>query len=593
MIDGIIKHIGGGTGNYSQYRNSFNTRKNISSPFEINLSGNYSPDSRSGSITAEIIATGTPPANLRLRYAAVETDIEYAWSGEDSLFFVERLMFPSATGISISMSQGDTIYDTQGFTFDPSWNFVNMYIAVFIQNETTKEIQQAAKWTIPVNIPAISYKGNYIDDSSGDNDGRADPGETVDMIVSLYNNPPPFQPATNVSVTISTDDSDITINTGTVSFPDIPSDSTVNNASDPFNFSVSPSASVHRAKFIIDISAQPNNYTRTDSFYLMIGRPDIIFIDNDGGESVGDVENYFYTAIDDIGGLLYDVATDSSIEMNYLDEYSVVVWFTGELRSNTVSTSAQTLLGNYLDGGGNLFITGQDVGYEIGSTTFFSDYLHSVFVSDNANYHYVLGVDGDPIGNGLAFIISGGGGANNQGSPDVVSKMADSDTIFTYAGVIGPCAVRYSSGIFKSVYFSYGFEAIGSASNREEVLRRILQWFGFLPGVEEEFVSSTPQKPFIKISPNPFREWVEIKLQIPEVGRQNSEVRKQMSLEIYNVSGRLIKSFQLPTAYSLLPTVFKWDGRDREGEVLPSGIYFCTLKSGKTTLDMKRIIMVK
>ncbi|MCK4575547.1 hypothetical protein KAU34_03990, partial [candidate division WOR-3 bacterium] len=104
-------------------------------------------------------------------------------------------MFPSGTGVPISLSQGDTIYDTQGFTFDPSWNFVNMYIAVFIQNDTGKEVQQAAKWTIPVDVPAISYKGNYIDDSSGDNDGRADPGETVDMIISLYNNPPPFQPA--------------------------------------------------------------------------------------------------------------------------------------------------------------------------------------------------------------------------------------------------------------------------------------------------------------------------------------------------------------------------------------------------------------
>jgi len=584
VIDGIIKHIGGGTGNYSQYRNSFNTRKNISSPFEINLSGNYSPDSRSGSITAEIIATGIPPSNLYLRYAAIETDIEYAWSGEDSLFFVERLMFPSATGISISMSQGETIYDTQGFTFDPSWNFVNMYIAVFIQNETTKEIQQAAKWTIPVDVPAISYKGNYIDDSSGDNDGRADPGETVDMIVSLYNNPPPFQPATNVSATISTDDPDITINNGTASFPDIPPDNTVTNVLDPYNFSVSSSASVHRAKFIIDISAQPNNYTRTDSFYLMIGRPDIICIDNDGGDAIGNIENYFYIALDNIA-LLYDMATDSSIEMQYLDQYSVAVWFTGELRTHTVSPASQTLLANYLDGGGNLFITGQDIGYDIGSTAFYTNYLHAVFTSDDANYYYVLGVDGDPIGNGLSFIISGGGGANNQGSPDVVSKTADADTVFEYAGTIGPCAVRYS-GTYKTVYFSYGFEAIGNEPDRIEVLTRILQWFGLPPGIEESPVSSTPQKPYIKISPNPFTSVVSVKY-------SGISERHNVSLKIYDMSGRLVKDFSLPTANSLLPTKVTWDGRDREGKVLPSGIYFCKVKSGKTTLKTEKIIMVK
>ncbi|TES90460.1 MAG: hypothetical protein E3J87_10020, partial [Candidatus Cloacimonadota bacterium] len=352
-------------------------------------------------------------------------------------------MFPSATGVSISMSLGDTLYDNQVFTLDPSWDFTNIYIAVFIQRNTNKEVQQAAKWKIPVNIPAISYMGNYIDDSSGDNDGRADPGETVDMIVSLHNAAPPFQPATNVSGTISTSDPDITINTANVSFPDIPNDSTVNNSADPFNFSVSASASVHKSEFILDITAQPNNYSRTDTFELMIGRPDIIFIDNDGGDAYGNVESYFAATIESLG-IIYDMASDSAIEMQFLDEYAVIVWFTGSLDNNTVTSANQTLLVNYLDGGGKLFITGQDIGHDIGGTAFYANYLHSIFVTDDVNYYGILGVSGDPIGGGLTLTITGGGGANNQSSPSAISKTSDADSVFAYPGAVGPCAVRYS-----------------------------------------------------------------------------------------------------------------------------------------------------
>jgi hypothetical protein len=578
-VDGIYEFVGGGSSNYGQYRNAFNIRKNVSSPFVINLDGDYSPQTHSGHITAEIIAESSPPSNLRLRYAIVETDIEYAWSGEDSLYFVERDMFPSATGVSISMAQGDTLYDTQNYSFDPDWNFINSYIAVFIQCETNKEVQQAAQWSIPINVPNISIVDKLVDDSSGDNDGRADPGETVDLIISLYNSPP-FMPATNVSATLSSSDPDISITHGTVNFPDIPVDSTVTNASDPFVFSVDAGASVHRAEFILDVSAQPNNYNDSDTFELMIGRPGMILIDNDGGESAGNVEDYFYVAIDDIGGLLYDFATDSAVEMNHLDEYDVVIWFTGNLRSNTVSSSAQTLLANYLDGGGKLFITGQDIGYDIGGSSFYSDYLRAVYTLDDANYWYLLGVAGDPIGDGFGFLISGGGGANNQGSPDVISKMADSDSVFEYAGAIGPCAVRYNSGTFKTVYFSFGFEAIQNSTLREDVMRRVLQWLDYLQGVEEEKAQHHPLKPSISVAPNPF-----VSTAILHFLNSND---KQVSVEIHDLSGRIVWSGEGGGQAAMV-----WNGTDFAGNGLPAGVYFVNAKVGVTKLEPEKLILMR
>lgn len=87
--------------------------------------------------------------------------------------------------------------------------------------------------------------------------------------------------------------------------------------------------------------------------------------------------------------------------------------------------------------------------------------------------------------------------------------------------------------------------------------------------------------------PNPFTDKVRINLGMDDVGCKMDDI----SLNIYDVSGRLIKSFQLPTAYSLLPTVFKWDGRDNEGKRVSGGVYFLKLKAGEYNTTSKLLKM--
>ncbi|GAI78161.1 unnamed protein product, partial [marine sediment metagenome] len=84
----------------------------------------------------------------------------------------------------------------------------------------------------------------------------------------------------------------------------------------------------------------------------------------------------------------------------------------------------------------------------------------------------------------------------------------------------------------------------------------------------------------ISVYPNPFSDRLEIRLRMDDI-----------SLKIYDVSGRLIKSFQLPTAYSLLPTVFKWDGRDIDGKRVSGGVYFLKLRAGEYNTTSKLLKM--
>jgi hypothetical protein len=91
--------------------------------------------------------------------------------------------------------------------------------------------------------------------------------------------------------------------------------------------------------------------------------------------------------------------------------------------------------------------------------------------------------------------------------------------------------------------------------------------------------------------PNPFTSYTTISFILPNAEGIVQSV-KNRELKIYDVNGRMIKSFLLPAAYSLLPTKITWDGRDERGNEVPSGLYFYTLKTGNRKIT-KNIIKLK
>ncbi len=117
----------------------------------------------------------------------------------------------------------------------------------------------------------------------------------------------------------------------------------------------------------------------------------------------------------------------------------------------------------------------------------------------------------------------------------------------------------------------------------------------------------------LSISPNPFKSATSIKFQIPirhDAWRTKSQInpnsqivpspfsfphwgegwgegKSQISLMIYDVTGRLIKSFLLPTAHFLLLTSVEWNGTDDSGRRLPAGVYFVRLNCPEGILIQK------
>ncbi len=201
----------------------------------------------------------------------------------------------------------------------------------------------------------------------------------------------------------------------------------------------------------------------------------VLLVDDDANKSY---QTYYANALA-ANGYSYDtwtVYSQGSPTLAKLQQYSIVVWLTGSDYSTTLTSTDQSNLASYLNGGGKLFISGQDIGYDIRSDSFYGTYLHATYKRDDTNTY---GLDGADFLAGVSINVSGGDGANNQSYPSEITPanggvgvLDYTGTTYTYGGV------RYA-GTYKLVYFSFGFEAINSATSRNTVMQKVISWLGY------------------------------------------------------------------------------------------------------------------
>jgi len=254
-----------------------------------------------------------------------------------------------------------------------------------------------------------------------------------------------------------------------------------------------------------------------------------------------------------------------------------LIWLTGD-NPHPLDSTVLPSLSAYLNGGGNLFITGQDVeGCQ--DTSFYHNYLGASVIDSSAYRLRADGVDGDSISSGLTFLIVGSPGANNQDSPTIISPLGGADSIFSYR-LGGCCGLRYENG-FKTVYLSYGFEAIASLELADTVMMRILQWFGVPVGIEEHVLSQPVSGVFL-VSPNPFTN-------LTRISFGNVQRAQGIELKIFDATGRLVKQWDYSTIGK--SDCIPWDGRDNSGRKLPSGVYFLKLEAGDYSATEKLLLI--
>ena len=198
----------------------------------------------------------------------------------------------------------------------------------------------------------------------------------------------------------------------------------------------------------------------------------------------------YYTAALNRLGRSYRLVSQAP-DLDTLEFYQGVVWLTGNQSTNTLTSVDQANLAAYLDGAGRLFVSGQDIGLDIGGSNFYEQYLHAAFHSDDTNIYALTGLDWL---NGLDVTIQGGDGANNQFYPSDIGPVNGSVGVYRYPDPYLYGGVAYS-GTYRMVYLSFGYEAINSRAQRDAVMSATMNYLG---------VCGTPQAPragFVSDSP--------------------------------------------------------------------------------------------
>lgn len=323
--------------------------------------------------------------------------------------------------------------------------------------------------------PLVKYRSHYTTDG-GNNIPEA--GETVALAIALKNW---WGDAAAVNATIHSDDYAVQIISNSGSYGAINGGYADTVAT--FSFTVDNTALPHWAMFTIDITADAQN--RTDTFYVQIERSPILLVDDDTGAR--NVDTCYTKSISKLGYFFdhYDHSQKGAPDTALLNSYNAVIWLC-EWAFPALDSMDRTALRNYLDNGGNLYLSGQDIGWDLAdpagtqysaeALAFYQDYLHATYGGDHSGITSILGTASDPIGNGLAFSILQPYIGSDQ-YYDYFSPRAGADAIMDYSGfALGKAGIKYS-GIYKVVYTGFGFEAITSESVKDTVMNRIINWF--------------------------------------------------------------------------------------------------------------------
>jgi hypothetical protein len=309
--------------------------------------------------------------------------------------------------------------------------------------------------------------------------------------------------------------------------------------------------------------------------FSKVSNPTVLVYDDDGGAAFDGIVTIGITAAGVSWGLWDDAW--GKLTATQLGTAPVVFWTCG-LSYPTIDPNDRTALTGFLANGGKLFANGQEIGWELntggsGNTdpAWYQNNLHATYLTDAAGWS-LSGVAGDPIGNLITYTLDNvPSSPGYQPYPDGVAPLGAGAVAAIQYNATFKGVIRWDSGTgSRVVYMSHGIEGITSPTTQLTLIQRILDWLGATStGVPP---SGTPgvQMALDQNFPNPFNPTTSITYNLTKQGAAR--------LLVYDVGGRLVRELTqgVQPAGSHLVT---WDGRDSNGNRLPSGTYFYRLEA--------------
>ena len=174
---------------------------------------------------------------------------------------------------------------------------------------------------------------------------------------------------------------------------------------------------------------------------------------------------YYRQSLKDLN-ILFD-ETVSSADLNKLQGYPTVIWYTGRAWVNTLNGQEQLDLSRFVEAGGHLILSGENLGSDIWDSFFYKQVLGAKYVMDKSWSRTVQGM-------GLSFDIKGKDSVSKAKSPDIVAPLINETEVLFKYGFKGSAGLNHPFGAGQATYLSFCFEAISGRGYRKNVLEGIL-----------------------------------------------------------------------------------------------------------------------
>jgi hypothetical protein len=487
------------------------------------------------------------------------------------------------TGEPISLATGGIQHFNRTIPYHASYNILNLHAVVFVANYATKEVLNAAEFNI-----AVPFHFNYAHVGAPVKIGG--PNDVVTFLSSVINNGA-NNDVYDVSVTGVPNGWSYSYTTpqGTFSGPStLP---LAANESAQISLSLNSQGNPGSGTAEINLISQGDPLNALSLEFQKINGMNVLLVDDDGADSR---ETVYAPSLDAAGvtWARWDIGAWGTLNaQDLLNAADAVIWYCG-LQNPSITPSERTAITAFLADGRDLFINGPDVGYSLAdpaspnysveSLAWFQDTLHANYLTNFIFSSTISGAAGDPISDGLSQVVLNGF-PYSPGLMDGLSPRPGADWCFTFHNQVNRCGIRYDGGQSQVVYFSFPWECLPLASQRDQVMARILEYFGATAGIEQPTEISPVMTTLSQNTPNPFNPDTMIEYTLGQDGDVN--------LRVYDLNGRMVRELvnqgQAASRYQVA-----WDGRDDTGRELASGVYFYQL-TAPGVKETRRMVLTK
>lgn len=369
---------------------------------------------------------------------------------------------------------------------------------------------------VNIHAPDLHFDGFTVDDSQANNNGRIDPGETVNLLIDISNRG--NSEAFGVYTTLFEDCDYLTLQNQV-----FPLQGLLPEEQKAASFTIMADESCPEgttAFFALDITAS-GGIVSEEEFSTYIGQPPVLVMDLDQNHNSGPV---MMSALNDVvvGAEYFTSFPDD------LSKYQAIFVCLGTMWNNHQLNNAEGyILANYLESGGNLYMEG--------GGTWWYDYATPV--------HPYFNIDGEfgtlELGkiNGVEGTFTNGMIFNYEGDSLYWDKIIPIEPAYLVLENSSPSqglAAAHDAGSYRTIGSSIEFGGLtdgASPSTRAKLMYEYLAFFGIagMPvGVEQ--VSLTDAS--FEVYPNPLSGQAYIQFEIDEPSR--------VRIELYDIMGRCL-----------------------------------------------------